>query len=149
MRDQADSSGLEGANPSQDTPILCEHAAVIRRLQRRVIADVVEIGRRLCECKPLVGHGEWLFWLKREFDLSERTARNFMNAYEFVESKSANVADLRIEVSSLYLIAAPSVSDEVRAEVLRKAAAGAVSHSDVKAMVRRHSEKRRITTREA
>ena len=90
---EADSSGLEGATPLQDMSILAEHAAVIRRLQRRVIADVVEIGRRPCECKPLVGHGHWLPWLKREFDLSERTARNFINAYKLVEGKPEAVFD--------------------------------------------------------
>jgi hypothetical protein len=145
MPDQADSSGLEGANPSQDTPILCEHAAVIRRLQRRVIADVVEIGRRLCECKPLVGHGHWLPWLKREFDLSERTARNFINAYKLVEGKPETVADLRIDVSALYLLARPSVPEEIRVEVLREAALRPISRAEVKAMLVPSATKRRFT----
>ena len=145
MPDQADSSGLEGATPLQDTSILAEHAAVIRRLQRRVIADVVEIGRRLCECKPLVGHGHWLPWLKREFDLSERTARNFINAYKLVEGKPETVADLRIEVSAFYLIARPSVPEEIRVEVLREAALRPVSRADVKAMLVPSATKRRLT----
>lgn len=147
MPDQADSSGLEGANPSQDTPILCEHAAVIRRLQRRVIADVVEIGRRLCECKPLVGHGHWLPWLKREFDLSERTARNFINAYKLVEGKPETVADLRIDVSALYLLARPSVPEEIRVEVLREAALRPISRAEVKAMLVPSATKRRESSR--
>ena len=131
--------------PLQDTSILAEHAAVIRRLQRRVIADVVEIGRRLCECKPLVGHGHWLPWLKREFDLSERTARNFINAYKLVEGKPETVADLRIEVSAFYLIARPSVPEEIRVEVLREAALRPVSRADVKAMLVPSATKRRLT----
>jgi Protein of unknown function (DUF3102) len=149
MPDQADSSSLEGATPLQDTSILAEHAAVIRRLQRRVIADVVEIGRRLCECKALVGHGHWLPWLKREFDLSERTARNFINAYKLVETNPATVADLQIEVSALYLLAQPSVSEKVRAEVLSAAASRPVSRAEVKAMLVPSPAKRHITVDDA
>jgi hypothetical protein len=110
-----------------------------------VIADVVEIGRRLCECKPLVGHGHWLPWLKREFDLSERTARNFINAYKLVEGKPETVADLRIDVSALYLLARPSVPEEIRVEVLREAALRPISRAEVKAMLVPSATKRRFT----
>ncbi len=149
MSEQPDSSSFDNGSLSRESPVLAQHVAAIRGLQTRLIGDVVEIGRRLCECKAILRHGEWQPWLKREFDLSERTARNFMSAYRFVVDKSANVADLQIEVSSLYLIAPPSVPEEVQAEVLRKAAASAVSPSEVKAMVMRGSEKRRVSIREA
>ena len=42
---------------------LAEHAAVIRALGKRVVGDIIEIGRRLTEAKRLAGHGGWLPWL--------------------------------------------------------------------------------------
>jgi hypothetical protein len=41
-------------------PTLAEHAAEIRGLGKRVVGDVIEIGRRLTECKRICGHGNWL-----------------------------------------------------------------------------------------
>jgi hypothetical protein len=40
-----------------DNRILAKHAAAIRRLGKRVVADVIEIGRLLTECKRICGHG--------------------------------------------------------------------------------------------
>ena len=37
--------------------VLAERAAEIRRLGKCVIADIIEIGRRLTECQGIVGHG--------------------------------------------------------------------------------------------
>jgi len=129
----------DSINPKQQTSqamALAENAASIRQLSKRVIGDVIEIGRRLSECKGLLGHGKWLPWLEREFRWSERTARNFISAYEFARSKSANLADLGIEVSSLYLLAAPSTPEMARVEVLRRAEVGdALPRAEVKCII--------------
>src|SRR4029077_8099526 len=47
--------------------LLSEHAKEDRRLRKRVIEDVVKIGRRLTQAKELAGHGCWLPWLDHEF----------------------------------------------------------------------------------
>jgi hypothetical protein len=39
---------------------LAEHAAVIRALGKRVIGDVIEMGRRLSDAKKIACHGGWL-----------------------------------------------------------------------------------------
>jgi hypothetical protein len=52
---------------------------------------VIEVGRRLADCKRRVGHGGWLDWLDK-FHSSARTGGNFI--------------DLDINVSALYLLAA-------------------------------------------
>ena len=116
--------------------VLAEIAAAIRELTKHVIGDVIEIGRRLSDCRKLLGYGNWLSWLDREFSWSERSARNFINCYEFAQSISANFADLGIDVSSLYLLAAPSTPEKARAEVLRRAeAGGGLRHAEVKRIV--------------
>ena len=64
-----------------DNPVLAEHAAVIRRLGKRVLVDTIEIGKRLTEAKKIVGHGKWAEWLNKEFGWSADTALNFMRIF--------------------------------------------------------------------
>jgi len=42
----------------------------------------IEIGRRLVEAKELLTHGEWLPWLKRETEFSERSAQDYMRVFK-------------------------------------------------------------------
>lgn len=42
----------------------------------------IEIGRRLCEAKELVGHGNWLGYLKSETEFSQSTANRFMTVFK-------------------------------------------------------------------
>jgi hypothetical protein len=123
-------------NPDPHAELLARNAESIRQLERRVIGDIIEIGRLLSDCKQLLGHGNWISWIDREFALSERTARNYISAYDFVRSKSANVADLRISIGSLYLLAARSTPEVARTEAFRRIDAGeTLSHSEVKRIV--------------
>ena len=105
-----------------DNRILAKHAAAICRLGKRVVADVIEIGRLLTECKRICGHGNWLPWLDREFGWTDDTALNFMRVYEL--SKSRNFRDLSLPLSGLYLLAAPSTPQEARDEIIERAQAG-------------------------
>ena len=105
-----------------DNRILAKHAAAIRRLGKRVVADVIEIGRLLTECKRTCRHGNWLPWLDREFGWTDDTALNFMRVYEL--SKSRNFRDLSLPLSGLYLLAAPSTPQEARDEIIERAQAG-------------------------
>lgn len=41
----------------------------------------IEIGRRLCEVKEMIGHGEWLPYLKAQTEFSQSTASRFMTLY--------------------------------------------------------------------
>ena len=50
----------------------------IRKLRADVQRGMIEIGRELNEAKKEVPHGQWGAWLAREFDWTDRTARNFM-----------------------------------------------------------------------
>lgn len=148
-------SSSDSSNPQETPPpsahvpqadALAEHAESIRKLSKDMISDVIEIGRRLRECKQLLGHGNWLSWLEHEFAWSERTARNFISAYEFADRQLANVADLGINISSLYLLAAPSTPEAARAEVLGRIKAGEVlPYGEVKRIA---SVARAGTTRE-
>jgi hypothetical protein len=113
---------------------LAEHAAAIRRLGKRVVADVIEIGRRLSKCKDICGHGNWLPWLDREFEWTEQTALNYMRLAEL--NKSKPVLDWDLPVKALYLLAAPSTPPEARDEIIERAQAGeAIKLAEVKASI--------------
>ncbi|WP_212501411.1 DUF3102 domain-containing protein [Bradyrhizobium lablabi] len=109
----------------------------IRTRGKRVVGDIVEIGRLLTECKAQLGHGQWLPLLAREFGWSERTAQNFISVHGMLSGKSATVADLAIDAKALYALATRSMPNSVREQMLARAQQGDhVSHRDVAEAVR-------------
>lgn len=102
--------------------VLAQHAEVIRALGKRVVHDVIEIGRRLTDAKARCGHGNWLPWLEREFGWSDSTALRYIQAHQFATDKSVTVTDLSLK--SLYLLAAPSTPEAARDEVIERSEAG-------------------------
>lgn len=84
-------------------------------------ADVVEFvrhGGKLPETEvvpppaPLaLEHGQFRAWLRGEFGWSERMAQNFMSVAERFGPKTEIIADLTIQLTVVYLLAAPSVPD--------------------------------------
>ena len=50
----------------------------IINLQNATTKNCIEIGNLLIEAKSMLGHGEWLSWLKDKVDFTERTAQRFM-----------------------------------------------------------------------
>jgi N6-adenosine-specific RNA methylase IME4 len=119
---------------------LSERAERIRMLGRRVIADVIEIGRLLSECKARLAHGHWLPWLEREFGWTDKTAERFIAVYQLCIGKFDKLSNLDLPVSSLYLLAAPSTPEAARSEVIARAEAGErLACSGVSEIISRHS----------
>jgi hypothetical protein len=104
-------------------PTLTDHAREIRALGKRVVGDVIEIGRRLTEGKIICGHGGFRPWLHREFGWTDKMAERFMSIYA-LSGKFDNLSNLALPLSGLYLLAAPSTPDEARAEVIERVQAG-------------------------
>ena len=98
------------------------------RARTETIADVIEIGRLLIEAKGQAEHGEWLPWLEREFDFSDRTAENYMAAHRFAE-KFETVSNLKLTLSALYFLARCDRSRWIEA-VLTAAATRRVTRVD-------------------
>jgi Protein of unknown function (DUF3102) len=128
----ADAEVNGDTSPTIDEEFLAGHAAAIRQLGRQTVDNVIEIGRRLTEVNERIEHGQWGLWLRREFDWAETTARRFIQVYELAETKSANLADLNLPISGLYLLAAPSAPSEVRDDIFNRAAEGEkIRHKDI------------------
>jgi hypothetical protein len=94
----------------------------IRQRIKKTVEDIIEVGNDLLAVKKTLPHGQFLPWLKAEFGWSERSAQNFMSVAE--QFKSAKIADLPIQPSAAYLLAAPSIPDEAREKAVEKAEAG-------------------------
>jgi hypothetical protein len=91
-----------------------EKAGAIRALGKNIVRDVIEIGRHLSEVKRRVGRGNWLPWLKSEFEWTDRTARNFISVYELSRSNWKDLSNLDLPMDAFYALAAPSTPAEVR-----------------------------------
>lgn len=115
-----------------DDPIVAEHVTQIRHLHKRAIEDIIEIGRRLIECRAIIGHGNWLDFLAREFGWTDRTARNYINAFELVRDRKLETVS-NLGLGAIYLLSSPSTPDEAKTEILSRAAAGEhISQATVK-----------------
>jgi Protein of unknown function (DUF3102) len=134
VKSNPDQKAALAHSPSNEK-VLAEHADAIRALDKQAGATIVEIGRRLIEAKALVGHGNWLPWLEREFRWTAETALRFMQVTEAV-GKNNKLLDLNCGVSSLYLLAAPSTPPEAVEAVIERAKTGEkVTGAEVKKVV--------------
>ncbi len=126
-----------------------QRASEIKSLMHQGTQNIIEIGQKLIEVKEKLEHGQFENWVKVEFDWSLRSARNFMLvAHQF---KSANFADLNIDPSALYELAAPSVPEIVRQEILERAGQGEkIIYTKAKSVLAHHKpskpkEAKRVT----
>lgn len=62
--------------------IAAEIIDIKNQTKKMLIYNSIEIGRRLCEAKELVPHGEWGNWLGEKVDYSKSTANNLMKVFK-------------------------------------------------------------------
>jgi hypothetical protein len=105
---------------------LAEKADAIRSLAKNVVRDVIKIGRHLSEAKGKFGRGdnpEFLTWTNEALGWSKSSVYNFINVYDLVQG--GNFPNFgNFDLSSLYLLAAPSTPPEVIAEVAERSQRG-------------------------
>jgi hypothetical protein len=83
--------------------------------------NIIKLGNLLIEAKAQVDWGAWLKWLENNFDLTDRTARNYMKAAEYAAQIGNGVSDLNVSPVVLYALAAGSYDPEVTASILKLA----------------------------
>lgn len=98
---------------------LTEIARNIRARLRRTVEDMIYVGDRLLEARPLVAHGQWAVWVEANIEMPIRMAQKWMNVAQRVQLKSAILT--QIPYSGLLALAAPSTPDAAIDEVLRRA----------------------------
>jgi hypothetical protein len=99
-------------------------ANCIREKVKKTLEDIIEVGNDLLAVKEALPHGQFLPWLKAEFSWGERMGKNFISVAEWVGPKTEIIADLTIQPTAAYLLAAPSVPDEAREKAIERAEAG-------------------------
>ena len=97
-----------------------------REAKAQITTGFLDLGARLNEAKEMLPHGEWLPWLEREMQFSERTAQKFMQLAREYESNPKLASDLGSE-KAFALLALPK---EDREEI---AANGATVNGKAKA----------------
>jgi len=121
----------EVLDPEQRHIVQRRTAEIRERLQRSA-QDIWEIGQGLAEVRSQLKHGQFDAWLKAEFGWSRRLAYNFINVYERFPER-ANLAQVNIATSALYLLAAPSTPQPLRDKYLQQARNGEkVTHQDLR-----------------
>nr|DAT52011.1 MAG TPA: Protein of unknown function (DUF3102) [Caudoviricetes sp.] len=124
-------------------------AAEIRALTASMLSTIIEIGRRMCQAKEMLPHGEFGAWVKDETGYSQSTANNFMRLFQ--EYGAAQESLFGAEVNSqtfgnlpyskaLALLAVPA---EEREEFARERHVEDMSTRELKQAIKERDELRR------
>jgi Protein of unknown function (DUF3102) len=121
--------------PKTSKTALARIVAQIRTVLRRKTTNNILLGNLLIESRKLLAraHGEWQPWLAENFDLSLRTAQNYVAAAEYVarvKRKSATVADFsNLSPTVLYSLAGGHYNAEEEAAILAATRKGRVDQT--------------------
>ena len=121
---------------TDDEAALAEDTAAIQRSYDNIRAEAVGIGERLSKWNATLSHGKWLCWVETKLPFSAQTARNLIHLAAFAKTKP--VLDLPIDLSGLYILAAPSTPPAAVDEVIESAKTAPVTKNAVKAVVAKH-----------
>jgi hypothetical protein len=106
----------------------------VRARQQGHIAAIIETGRDLAAVKERLEHGQFTAWLQAEFGMTDRTARNYMQASAQFDGKTEIISDL--PPTTIYQLSAPSTPAPIREAVIQRLEAGErVEPRDVHNMV--------------
>jgi len=111
-----------GKLPATERAFVQRRAGEIRTLVRNSAENVVKVGEKLFEVKAKLGGQQFDAWVETEFNISRRTAYNFILTYRRFENQ--DFSQLQISVSALYLLSARSTPPEVRQKLLDRAQDG-------------------------
>jgi hypothetical protein len=129
--------------PPANADFIAAASERIKLRMRRTSEDIIEIGKDLIEVKKLINHGQFGFWLENEFEMTDRTARNFIRVAERFGGKSEVISDFKPTI--LCELASPSTPDEVVEKAQSVAAKGEkVTVADVKKWKNRASDAEKI-----
>ena len=117
--------------------IAAEIRVIHEQAKETALRAIIEIGRRLCEAKELVEHGEWCAYLQTELGYKQSAANNYMQIYREYEAnglmaKSQTFGNLSPS-QALALIAIPA---EDREEFVRDSDAENLSARELKQAIR-------------
>jgi Protein of unknown function (DUF3102) len=118
-----------------DAEFLREAADRIRTRMAQAAQDIVEIGRELIAVRERLDDGKFKAWIETEFQMSRSTAYRFISVVENIGARIASHGETRFGRAVLYALASPSTTEEVRTEIIDRAATGEkVTATNVRAL---------------
>ena len=102
-------------------PVAAEVEAATTRIKDRMartVTGIIETGRDLTEVKDKLEHGQFESWLNTSFNMTDRTARRFMQAATWAEDKTDTVSVLT--PTTIYMLSAKSTPDVVHDQVVER-----------------------------
>ena len=107
-----------------------------RTLAQSAAMNMLQLGRVLCEAKPLVQHGEWDTWIRENAYMKRRTAETYMQAYK-VFGLNAHIAEL----GTTKIMKLLPMNEEEREELLSEHDVSAMSTRQLDEAIRQQKEK--------
>jgi protein gp37 len=94
---------LLGTKPAPETndQVLARLAVEIRASVSTSTADAIRAGHKLLEAKALVHHGEWLPWLHKHVEMTERVAQYYMQLAQVRDTKRVSDLPLRVALKAV------------------------------------------------
>ena len=130
----------------RDLAVVTAEIITIRdRTQQMILDGSIEIGKRLCEAKEIVGHGGWGDYLRDKVEFSQSTANNLMRIYrEYGDEqlmmgkppKSQTFGNLSYS-QAVALMQAP---EEMREEIVTEHDMASTSVAQLKEIIRQKEE---------
>lgn len=121
--------------------IAAEINYINQKTKETVLANAMEIGRRLCEAKELVKHGEWEQWLEENVSYSQSTANNLMAVFReygseqqslFEKASSRDIEELSYSKAVALLV----LPREEREQFLRENPIDSMSTRELQAAIK-------------
>jgi hypothetical protein len=123
------------------------HTRRIRDQVRATTGAIILVGYHLLAAKQMLGHGQFIHWLKTECGFSVSSAENYIRVCEFTEHDDRFPTVTILPPATLYLISAKNAPPEVVQAVVARAAGGEpVPAAEVKRMFRDFKSRNRKET---
>lgn len=120
MDDTSIQSVTETKEPTDESALI-QLETEIKSYISQISQNIIEIGRRLIQAKSLVKHGEWSSWLETNFNLSQQTARRFM---QVAERFSKTRIDTRFNSTQMIALLSLPDAEETEKFIEQKASEG-------------------------
>ena len=107
-----------------------------KTLAQSAAMNMLQLGRVLCEARPLVPHGEWDAWIRENAYMKRRTAETYMQAYKTF-GLNAQIAEL----GTTKVMKLLPMNEEEREELLSEHDVSAMSTRQLDEAIRQQREK--------
>jgi len=105
------------------------------------LKDLISIGQDFHEIKRLLGHGQFMPYLEKHFDMSYRTANRFMHVAEAFGPHVHVEAVSQLSQRAMYLLSSTSVLEETRSQIIGQLKEGKIlTYDEIQSQIQTQNE---------